>query len=292
MFMVMKISLTANTIGVDESAPLLINGYYPKANHGLSVVASDVFIEETAGDMQLYSIEANNVWLKTRDGDFIDAMLNEEVDQRSIDQLMALWNSMNLFGAEAVAKTNETIIAYEEGKAAEYHSYWETRLEQGCSPDDTGCTPTAILSAEERAIYASIGWDETAIDQYDQKLIAQYLALHEVYGVLGDNYVEDWQYSDDWLTYEPQFDSATINTNDFDDPVEDDDYDAYYKNTISIVGHAFVDGQVVVYDCDGGTPITGLTCGATYYVTVVDDDLIRLTDTYEDAVNQQNEKSS
>ena len=49
--------------------------------------------------------------------------------------------------------------------------------------------------------------------------------------------------------------------------------------------HAFRSGTAVVYNSSGGTAIPELTDGATYYVIVVDDENIMISDSASDAVN-------
>jgi len=43
-------------------------------------------------------------------------------------------------------------------------------------------------------------------------------------------------------------------------------------NTFTIVGHGFTNGQKLIYDPDGNTPIQGLDAEQTYYVNIISDD--------------------
>ncbi|NER96837.1 MAG: hypothetical protein F6J86_23810, partial [Symploca sp. SIO1B1] len=56
------------------------------------------------------------------------------------------------------------------------------------------------------------------------------------------------------------------------------------KDTITFAQpHAFVTGDQVVYDNGGGANIDGLVSGQTYFVRVIDDSTIKLTETIQDA---------
>ena len=48
-------------------------------------------------------------------------------------------------------------------------------------------------------------------------------------------------------------------------------------NIITIIGHGFSNGQKVIYDADGGTPIGGLDQEQTYYIKIINDDEFTLT---------------
>ncbi len=48
-------------------------------------------------------------------------------------------------------------------------------------------------------------------------------------------------------------------------------------NSIVIPNHGFTNGEAVIYNANGGTPIGGLVDGATYYVDVIDANTIQLS---------------
>ena len=48
-------------------------------------------------------------------------------------------------------------------------------------------------------------------------------------------------------------------------------------NIFTIVGHGFSNGQKVIYDTDGGTPIGGLDDEQTYYIKIINEDEFTLT---------------
>ncbi|MDB3998285.1 flagellin [Litorivicinus sp.] len=54
-------------------------------------------------------------------------------------------------------------------------------------------------------------------------------------------------------------------------------------DTITITGHGYESGQKVTYDSAGGTAITGLSDDTDYYVIKVDDNNIKLAETYVEA---------
>lgn len=53
---------------------------------------------------------------------------------------------------------------------------------------------------------------------------------------------------------------------------------------ITVTAHGYVDGEAVVYSNGGGTSITGLTTGTTYYVIVVDANTVKLATTKANAL--------
>lgn len=55
-------------------------------------------------------------------------------------------------------------------------------------------------------------------------------------------------------------------------------------DTITEVAHGFETGDKVVYDNGGGTDITGLVDGTTYYIIRVDDDTIKLATSFANAI--------
>jgi ELWxxDGT repeat protein len=57
-------------------------------------------------------------------------------------------------------------------------------------------------------------------------------------------------------------------------------------DTIRVVDHGLVGSPPVIYSAGGGTPISGLTEGQTYYVIVVDDSTIKLAATKQGATDQ------
>ena len=58
----------------------------------------------------------------------------------------------------------------------------------------------------------------------------------------------------------------------------------YTENTIASVGHSFFTGLRVIYSNGGNTSVGGLINSSIYYVYVVDEDTIKLTSTYADAM--------
>ena len=54
-------------------------------------------------------------------------------------------------------------------------------------------------------------------------------------------------------------------------------------HTITYVNHGLLTGDAVLYNSNGGTPVTGLTNGVTYYVIKVDSDTIKLASSQSNA---------
>jgi len=58
---------------------------------------------------------------------------------------------------------------------------------------------------------------------------------------------------------------------------------SYATDTFTIPNHGFIQGELVLYDSKGQTPINGLTSGTPYYVIFIDGDNIKLATTPENA---------
>lgn len=54
-------------------------------------------------------------------------------------------------------------------------------------------------------------------------------------------------------------------------------------HTITFVGHGLLTGDAVLYNSNGGTPVTGLTNGVTYYAIKVDTDTLKLASSQSNA---------
>jgi Ca2+-binding RTX toxin-like protein len=158
----------------------------------------DVYIQETAGDLLLEQVSSKNgdVHITVDAGDLLDANTAGKADTRAIAALQGLWSDLELtIATGANSARDENVQAYESLKTREYHTYWRYRDQQ---PDpsvyDAGFQ--VQISAEEENFYRTeLGFDNNAIDALNLKRTAEYHALHNDYGALGNTHNESYSYS-------------------------------------------------------------------------------------------------
>jgi len=117
-------------------------------NYGLMATArKDINIKNAGGDLMVVSVKSlsGDVTLET-DGTMIDNNQIERSDTRAIDELVVLWEDMQLRGASADAKDVREIEILEDSVTAEYRRYWNTRLSQD---DPLAYDPTYVVSLSE-----------------------------------------------------------------------------------------------------------------------------------------------
>ena len=240
---------------------------------GLSALAAgDVVIEEISGHLNVISARSlgGDVRVSVADGMMRDSNREENRDVRTIEELLRLWDDMNLLGDAAEQSARDTVDAYVNSREREYHTYWRWRSRQE-DPSVFDPNFSIGLSAVEKENYREqLGWDDIALALFEARRTDEYRALHEIYGVLGDVYDPDWTYDAGREVFEPSFDPATA---------------AAGTDGIIVLGaHIFSTGQGVVYRTDGDTPVEGLEDGATYFVVRVDSTRIRLALSQADAM--------
>ncbi|OQX64175.1 MAG: hypothetical protein B5M56_00340 [Desulfococcus sp. 4484_241] len=265
---------TAATPAVDALS-LNINTGTSERDQLQVVAAGDVFITETDGTLNLWSLETNgNVRLVVANGDLADVNTNEIRDTRTEQQLMDLWDRMLATGTTAQQSLDATIDAYESVKTRDYRSYWIYRNMQAdpsVYDPDFQVTLSASEEAAYRDYYAGQGMTPAEIDAaiitLENMRTTEYHTLHKTYGNITATYDDTWTYDVDDVTLHQRFGAAEIS-----------------GDTIRVGTHVFTTGQAVVYHSGGGE-ITGLVDGETYYVAVDADDpeLIGLAATQEDA---------
>ncbi|KPK77738.1 MAG: hypothetical protein AMJ79_02265 [Phycisphaerae bacterium SM23_30] len=239
---------------------------------GLSASAQEgIYLLETEGDLHLILAASlgGDISIEVSNGSLFDDNLDEQRDERTIEQLTQLWDDMRLTGAAAEQSAAEAVDAYVGMRDREYHSYWRYRNQQD---DPSAFDPDfqVKLSAEEAAQYKQqLNWNDDDIAALEAKRTDEYRDLHKVYGVLGDTYDENWTYAGSSV-FEPTF-------------IVPADVGAA-TDIIDLGAHVFMTGQGVVYQTDGGTPIDGLVPGETYFIVAVDSWTIQLAESKEAAL--------
>jgi transcriptional regulator with XRE-family HTH domain len=159
--------------------------------------------------------------------------------------VLQIAEAMNLTGAAADAAAEETVSAYVNMRAVEYHTYWKYRL---ADPNPNDSDFTVDLSPEEEALYKlQLGWGDAQIAALEAKRSDEYQTLHGVYAVVGDTYEESW-------TYRPPTPPLPIQVVNFQSLAGVDDL----ANTVTISSHSLVTGQAVSYSSFGGAAVIRL----------------------------------
>ena len=262
-------------VGTSTSLPVRID----TGNEGRDTLTissvGHVFIEETTGDLRLYSIETTqekDVWIKVTDGSLFDRRFGFQPDTRTIEELTALWDSMNLTGAAAEAAAQAGVDAYVMMREDEYHRYWKYR-DNDLDPNDADYTVT-LTDDEKDNIARSLGCADWAacqddFDTIEQKRSDEYQLYAEMFAGVTDTHEENWKYLDATQS-DLTFDAAT--------QVSD--------NQITIPGgHILRTGQGILYDNSGGADLGGLEHDEFYYIIVIDDHTVQLAETKEGADN-------
>lgn len=199
-----RVELTSLNGAIGSGAPLnIVTGYSDDvtqwADYGLQAMArGDINLKNAAdpldsavysGNLLLVAAESatGDVHIETS-GALIDNNPVSRTDERTVDELNALWDSMRLRGERAEEKAAETVAAFENGVTQEYRSYWNTRRRQA---DSASYDPQYdfILSSDERARFKEAqGWNDQQISNYETEKTAEYHRVHErLYGTGADS---------------------------------------------------------------------------------------------------------
>ncbi|MDU4960065.1 MAG: filamentous hemagglutinin N-terminal domain-containing protein [Sporomusaceae bacterium] len=135
-----RIELTSNNGGIGTGAkPLVVKtgrtDEYLNSAYGLKAVAlDDINIENTswdkntAGDLLIDTVESRtgDVALKTP-GQMIDNNTDEQIDERTWDELTSYWDSLQLRAGEAATEQKQAREAenFVNSKTTDYHTYWQ-----------------------------------------------------------------------------------------------------------------------------------------------------------------------
>src|SRR5699024_9414466 len=89
----------AGAIGSFEDAPVHID---TQGGRLTAHAGTDIAVTETDGDLRLNRVIAGtDVYIEVKNGALIDANTDEDVDQETMDELLARWDAMGLMGQEA-----------------------------------------------------------------------------------------------------------------------------------------------------------------------------------------------
>lgn len=140
---------------------------------------SDIHLEEVGGNLWLDQVKAGgDVWLKVAAGDLYDGNSELGYDNRALSELQRLWASMGLTGTaadEALAQQRDALVKAGQQR---YAQYWRMRQGGALSFD----AQQAAFSEGQRSQLSSLGWSVQQIATEEARRIADYQALHTLYG--------------------------------------------------------------------------------------------------------------
>ncbi len=193
-------------------------------NFGLEALSRDNIdiVQQGGGDLYLVAVESQqgDVTIDAGAGQIIDNNEAQYADTRTIEELEALWEEMQLQGQDALDKVDDTVAAYENAKTQNYRNYWSMRLnDQGTTdPTDDSYDPynpdyvytlsavqdEALRSQYETQAHADQSlitqaqrdnFVQNKLDDFVVSKTSEYFFLHQEVGELNDGaYAADYSY--------------------------------------------------------------------------------------------------
>ena len=151
----------------------------------------DVAVEEVSGDLLVNQVVAGgDASISVANGDLLDGNANDSFDLRSLDELVALWDDMQLTGDGAEQALEQQKTALVNAGNARYSRYWQLRnlrLEGGSTvvDDYDPDFQPSLSGAQEAQLREAYGWSDQQLADYKVDLAAEYQALHAEFGLHG-----------------------------------------------------------------------------------------------------------
>lgn len=195
-----RIDLTARS-GSIGSEQLAVRLDTADGRDGLFTASAggNIHVNETAGDLRLWQVSANgDVVIATTDGSILDGNTTEVRDDRTYEQLLSLWEDMELTGTAAEARAAAMVQAYERGQEAEYRQYWKLRNVryqdgQWVADDYDPNFRVTFDEAYKLQLRETLGLDDAAIASLEAEQTEKYHELHQRFG--GAEYDPDFRYA-------------------------------------------------------------------------------------------------
>ncbi|OSQ38199.1 filamentous hemagglutinin N-terminal domain-containing protein, partial [Thalassospira sp. MCCC 1A01428] len=159
----------------------------------------DINVEEVSGDLIVNRIETvGDVSIKVSDGNLIDGNIDETEDTDTTDQLLALFDSLDLTGADADAKKDAQVKAYENEQETLYDDYFTLRNlhkdgDGNYVADAVDADYTYVVSDQERSSLTDAGLDSDAIQSYADRQTERYRTAYDKFGDV--TYNADYSYT-------------------------------------------------------------------------------------------------
>jgi len=169
------------------------------AGDGLSAqAATGIYVQEQSGDLLLVKAYADggDVVINVPSGNILDANTSETRDTKTEQELLSLWQDMNLLGTVGVdeeANAADTITAFENTRNSDYKLYWSYRqLQANSNSYDAGFVVT--IDAEERQVLLDQGFSSADVNGLQQQRTDRYHELHTDFGGLGNSFDSGYAY--------------------------------------------------------------------------------------------------
>ena len=185
------INLTSvtGTIGT-TSQPLNVSVTGSSATDSINATAAkDISLRQPDGDFRLGHIESlsGDVTVEAANGSLVDTNPIDAVDTRTVDEMNALWNRMQVTQGSAAAASSKTLTAYANGKQAAYSDYWRMRHVtttydgqgnvSGYSADEYNPNYTYSPTNSDKAMFTTAGLTADQQQQYIDGKTQTYLSV-------------------------------------------------------------------------------------------------------------------
>lgn len=176
-----KIIMTADSGAIGTSSRFVRIDTGNNDSDGLKALAAgDIHITETAGDLRLDTAESlsGDITIQIVSGTLLDNNPEEAVDTRTKEQLLSLWNEMQLTGGAADAAAEDTVNQYEQRKEHEYRTYWRYRNRQA-DPDNYDPVFEVPFTDDELSYFKNeLGWSDAQLADLKQQRTEDYHDWH------------------------------------------------------------------------------------------------------------------
>ena len=125
-----ELTSRGSRIGRGAQAPIQIQAGTGSQGGLIAKAQGDIAFHQVEGDLHVVTVESvvGDVWIDVKSGALVDANRNERRDERTIEQLEALWSDMQLLEGEGAEQSAQaTLDAYRTARESEYHLYWRLR---------------------------------------------------------------------------------------------------------------------------------------------------------------------
>ncbi len=186
-----NLAATNGTIGTADSALYINTGGDSStglnANYGLSANAyGNINIEKTSGDLLIDQVASTTGDVRIKAGGaLVDNEVDQQIDNRSWDELLAFWDSLQLRDTDGNSRVADAEETYALNKNLQYMEYWtlKGRMQDG----------SYKASADEIAALNSIG---SSVAEYEAARTARYNSLVDAgVNTWTDSYDQSWSYT-------------------------------------------------------------------------------------------------